>query len=120
MKLDFRVDGRTITHTLKNVLHAPNATNCLFSVSRFDEAGFRAEFGGGRVLLKRGQQTVGQGSKHGRLYLLDAHAQVPAVAHANVAEETRKLTWDEAHRAYGHLAHSGIRTLVSKAMVDGS
>src|SRR5271163_3384612 len=55
--LNFRVNGRTITHKLQNVLHAPNAANCLLSVSCLDQAGGRIEFANGtcRIVHKSGQ-----------------------------------------------------------------
>ncbi len=37
--LPFEINGRTITHTLTEVLHVPEAPNCLLSSSRFDDKG---------------------------------------------------------------------------------
>ena len=41
--VNFSVNGQTIRHQLKDVLHVPEAPNCLLSSTRFDESGGSSE-----------------------------------------------------------------------------
>ncbi|TFK17284.1 hypothetical protein FA15DRAFT_555832, partial [Coprinopsis marcescibilis] len=84
-------------HTLRDVLHVPDAPNCLLSVSRFDDAGGKIEFESGKCILKdKNGRIVGAGHKHGRLYRLHARAQLLGQERTNYAASI-KLTWDQWH-----------------------
>jgi hypothetical protein len=71
--VDFALNGKTICHKLRDVLHMPGAPNCLLSVSCIDEAQGHVEFSNGGCTLKdkRGN-TIGKGSLFDRLYILKA------------------------------------------------
>ena len=57
------VGDKTITHTLKDVLHMPKVPNCLLSLSHYDDRGGAVHFKNGQCVLKnREEVTVGQGS----------------------------------------------------------
>jgi hypothetical protein len=71
--VNFNVDGKLIRHTLREVLHTPDAENCLLSISRFDAGGGDILFKDGKAILRnKNSQTVGIGRVKNRLYLLDA------------------------------------------------
>src|ERR1700759_1352396 len=68
--LNFDVNGKTVPHTLRDVLHVPHATNCLVSVSRHDPAGCSAEFRDrGCTLKDKSGRIVGKGILKNKLYL---------------------------------------------------
>src|SRR5271168_4672618 len=58
--------------------------------------------------------VIGRGTRKGRLYLLDTQIQ----GQANLAT-TPKLTWDQWHQCYGHIAISLLEWLNWEDMVDG-
>jgi hypothetical protein len=71
--VNFAVGDKTITHTLKDVLHVPKVPNCLLSLSCYDDGGGVVHFKDGQCVLKnKAGMTVGQGSKSDQLYKLDA------------------------------------------------
>ncbi|KAF8222696.1 hypothetical protein L208DRAFT_1522129, partial [Tricholoma matsutake] len=71
--INFNVDGKIIWHTLWEVRHAPDAENCLLSISHFDAGGGDIQFKDGMAILqKKSNLTVGIGRVKNRLYLLDA------------------------------------------------
>jgi hypothetical protein len=49
--VNFNVDGKLIRHTLWEVLHAPDAENCLLSISHFDAGGGDIQFKDGKAIL---------------------------------------------------------------------
>ena len=70
MIVNLKVDGKLIWHI---VLHAPNANNCLLSISHFDAGGGDIHFKTGEAILQnKNRQTVGIGKVINGLYLLDA------------------------------------------------
>ena len=73
ISIKFKVNNKFITHKLQHTLYIPEAPNCLFSASRFDETG-------GKVIIQKGKcsledkngNTVRHGILQRRLYLIDA------------------------------------------------
>ena len=117
MTIDFKVEGKTIQHRVKDVLYVPEAPNCLVSVSRFEEAGGSVVFKNGKCfLLTKDNRLVGRGTRRGRLYYLDAHAVI-AQEYANVAKVGR--SWNDWHRRYGHVSISNLEIIARKQLVDG-
>jgi hypothetical protein len=117
--VNFTVNGQTISHRLREVLYIPEARNSLLSISRFDESGGDITFKAGTHRLSdKNKGLVRTGLKSGRLYLLDARAQLNGNEHANVVA-LRKPSWDEWHCCYGHLGITRLETLKSKQLVDG-
>jgi len=117
--VDFAVNGETIRHQLRDVLHVPGAPNCLLSVPRIDEAQGHVEFSNGECTLKdKKGNTIGKGSLFDRLYILKARAQLTSQEKANYASP-EKLSWDQWHRIFGHIAISSLEQLDRDKMVDG-
>jgi transposase InsO family protein len=117
--LNFKVDGKLIRHVLREVLHAPDADNCLLSISRFDAGGGDIHFKTGVAILRnKSKQTVGIGKVINRLYLLDARAELPGQERANLAT-TQKLSWDQWHRRFGHLSMGALEKLNKEKLVKG-
>ena len=117
IEMTFNVEGKEIRHCMKDVLHVPEAPNCLLSVSRFEEAGGSIVFKDGKCSLRtRDGRLVGCGSRKGRLYLLDAQAVV-AQGYAHIAKIG--TSWNDWHRRYGHVGISTLETIARKKLVDG-
>ena len=91
------VNGQTIPHRLRDVLHVPSAPNCLLSAARFDDAGGKFEGGDGRCFLKnKTNNIIAEGTRIGRLYLLNGRAQLLGQERTNYAAAP-KLPWDQWH-----------------------
>ena len=113
------VNGQTIPHRLRDVLHVPSAPNCLLSAARFDDAGGKFEGGDGRCFLKnKTSNIIAEGTRIGRLYLLNGRAQLLGQERTNYAA-VPKLPWDQWHRRYGHISISALERLDRENMVDG-
>ena len=54
----------------------------------------------------------------GRLYIMEARIQFWSQEKANYAA-SNKLTWDQLHRLFGHIAISSMEQLDREKMVDG-
>jgi hypothetical protein len=118
--VNFSVEGKIISHRLANVLHVPNAANCLLSGTRFDEGGGTFSGGNGKCsLTNKNGQLVGTGSKTGGLYLLDARAQLLDQERTNYASTGQKRTWDQWHKNFGHIAIPSLECLHREKMVNG-
>ena len=71
--VDFAVNGKTIRHQLWDVLHVPDAPNCLLSIPHIDEAQGHVEMKGGECILKDKEGIIiRKGNLSGRLYILEA------------------------------------------------
>ncbi|CAA7262638.1 unnamed protein product [Cyclocybe aegerita] len=117
--VNFAVEGKNVRHQLRDVLHVPEALNGLISVSRLDETGGYPIFRKGKVILKnKDDTTIGTGHTANRLYLMNARAELPGMEKANLATPT-KLTWDQWHRRFGHIAISSLQKLEQEALVNG-
>jgi len=91
----FSVEGKIIQHQLYDVLHIPDAPNCLLSISQLDDSGGHVDFRkGGCRLFDVKNQIIGEGWKINRLYQLYAWAELPGQEHANLATP-KALTWDQ-------------------------
>ena len=113
------INGKSVPITLKDVIYSPTSLNCLLSIRRIDANGGSATFKNGNVFIKgRNGNTIFEGKVHNRLYLLNARAN-QAKERANFAMHKRALTWDEWHRALGHLSISSIEKLVKSGTVTG-
>jgi transposase InsO family protein len=97
----------------------PNAPNCLLSATHFDDAGGIFEGGNGKCLLKdKANKIVAEGTRIGRLYLLNGRAQLLRQERTNYVA-TPKLSWDQWHRCFGHISISALECLDWKNMVNG-
>ena len=117
--VNFSVKGNNIRHQLREVLHVPEAPNSLLSISHLDNGGGHVTFqDGGCELYNKTNQLIGKGTKVGRLYRLEARAQLQTNEHENLAAP-KKLSWDQWHHRYGHLGMSGLETLLKQGLVKG-
>ena len=108
-----------ICHQLWDVLHVPDAPNCLLSIPHIDEAQGHVEMKGGECILKDKEGIIiRKGNLSGRLYILEAKTQFPSQEKANYTA-SNKLTWDQWHQLYGHIAISSLEQLDQDKMVDG-
>jgi transposase InsO family protein len=114
-----RVNDQNLTVTLKDVLYAPDAINNLFSISRLDENGGRAQIENGQIILRnRADCIMAIGKRIDRLYILNAKTKIVHDDTSATATEVHG-TWDEWHRRFGHVGLSGLKRLLQAEMVDG-
>jgi len=115
----FSVEGKIIRHQLHDVLHIPDAPNCLLSISRLDDNGGHVDFQKeGCRLFDVKNQIIGEGRKVNRLYQLYAWAELPGQECANLTTP-KALTWDQWHRHFRHISISGLERLKWEGLVDG-
>jgi len=119
ISVNFDVNGKIITHQLKNVLYVPEAKNCLLSLGRFNEGDGHVVFKDRKCTLygKKGN-IVGMGTKQGGLFLLSARAQLGGQERANIAA-SKHLTWDQWHRCFGHVSIASLQRLECQNLVEG-
>ena len=90
--VDFTINGKTICHQLCNVLHVPDAPNCLLSIPHIDEAQGLVEMHGGECKIKdKNGIVIGKGNLSGRLYIMEARTQFQSQEKANYTA-SNKLT----------------------------
>jgi len=119
VNLKFEFNGKTFDHQLRNTLYTPDAPNCLLSFSRFDDTNGKVDFNDGMCWLKnRDGKVIGKGYKHQWLYLLTARAILPVQERSNYAT-SKKITWYEWHRCFGHISISSLRQLDKQDLVSG-
>ncbi len=110
----YDVEGKKITLTFKNALHAPSLSANLISVSQFDRGGYYSLFGGGRVVITKG--LGGTPILHGRgssgMYVLDSSQ---SVAMLSTSAPVDLQTW---HRRFAHSDVERIREMAAKGLVD--
>ncbi|CCA76258.1 hypothetical protein PIIN_10253 [Serendipita indica DSM 11827] len=116
--LDFDLGTSRITHTLKDVLHVPNAKHNLVSTSRIDAAGLHMVYGGGMCQITRGRRIMGTGRCVQGMYVLDAKARGRMERIMTVSEE-KSIGWDELHRRFGHVSTAALMEMKKKGMVNG-
>jgi transposase InsO family protein len=117
--VNFDVNGTIIPHKLQDVWHIPEAKNCLVLQGRFDDSGGSVHLKNGKVeLYNKNGKIVGQGVKRGRLFILNARAQIPSQERINYAA-SHKLSWNKWHQRYGNISISALQQLKNKHLVDG-
>jgi GAG-pre-integrase domain len=121
------MNGNSIPHTLRDVLHVPDATNCLISVSRHDAVGGIVEFcDRGCTLRHKDRKIVGKGTLKNKSYLLfvNVNKTNTTLQGLGMQEQTNqsrddKATWEEWHKHYGHISVTAIQQLSQRDMVTG-
>ena len=113
VRLLMRLPGDKVKRcVLHDVLHVPDLSCNLVSVSKVSEKGKVTEFNESGCRLKKSDGTgVALVMRHGRLYLLDCQP----LELAYVA----RLNEDLWHRQYGHLGNDSLRQLAVEQLVDG-
>ena len=102
----FKVDGRDVSVTLQDAIHAPEISSNLISMGRLTKAGFTFSGSGDNFFIKKGDRTIGCGRKFNNLYQLNV---TPTALTAYVTKTRR--TWYEWHCIMGHLNKAQLRDL---------
>jgi transposase InsO family protein len=109
---------------LDKAMFVPSSDISLLSFSKFDKAGCRIEFFGGRCTITdvKTNQIVLTGTMRKSLYYLDGI--VPSAAVSSVPTKVYhttnlEITLDLMHRRLGHLNISAVKRLFKKNMVSG-
>ncbi len=104
--------GKVKRCVLQDVLHVPDLSCNLVSVSKVSEMGKVTEFDGSGCVIKNSNGTViAVAVRCGRLYFLDCHR----CEQVNLVGENEEL-W---HKRYGHLSNDRLTQLAVKQMVNG-
>jgi transposase InsO family protein len=118
--LTFKVNGEDIHHHLQEVLYVPESSNSLLSQGLFEEKGGKVTFDNGvcKLWSKSNQRLLGIGKRYNGLYPLNAKVSYPI---SNLAKPTtsRKLSWDQWHKYYGHIGISSLQKLHKENLVNG-
>ena len=115
--LTFALGSKTRACFLREAIHCPTTPFNLVSVSRLTDAGYRAIFEGTTVEIRsRNGTLLATGEKVSHLYRLHA---APAPANSTISHACTARTWDDWHRAFGHLNRAAVRRLKTKEMVTG-
>lgn len=116
--LSFALGKSSRACIIREAIHCPTAPFNLISVGRLTDAGYRAIFKDDMVEIRSPQGTLlAIGDKISRLYKLRATPRSASTGENTHAFPAR--TWDEWHRALGHLNHAAVRRLKTKNMVKG-
>jgi len=101
---------------LKEAIHAPGFSFTLLSVGRLDDAGCKTIFGSGMcTILDTSRKSIAMIPKADSLYRLVETKPISGTGHANVA----KMSISEAHRKFGHIAHTAVKHAVRNGLVTG-
>lgn len=113
VRLSMRLPGGKVKKCmLQEVLHVPDLSYNLVSVSKVSEMGKVTEFNeSGCRIRNSGGEVVAMATRCGSLYFLDCQAH----EQASVAGSSEDL-W---HRRYGHLGGDGLKRLAEERLVDG-
>jgi hypothetical protein len=97
----------------------PDAPNCLLSILHIDKTHEHVKMKEGKCIIKDKKGIIiGKGSLSERLYILKAQTQFQSQKKANYVA-SNKLTWDQWHQLYGHIAISSLEQFDQDKMVDG-
>ena len=112
------VNGSKRWVKIHNVLHVPDLSGSLISVSHLQDRGIMTRTtDSGKMLLELNGRTVGTANRIGRSYVLSGVGPESAIAYRAVA---KAMTLEEAkiwHRRYGHLTSQSLRRV--HTVVDG-
>lgn len=111
VRLDVLVNDQRQELTLRNVLHVPEISKNLLSVSQATANGMDAVFGDNdcRLIERSSGETAVQAKRRGKMYALMEETAVQAM----IASETSQV--DLWHQRLGHLSVHGIKTLQAQA-----
>src|SRR5258705_1554488 len=105
--LHSKINGKIIPITLHNVLFVPDAANCLFSIGKVYQAGGRAKQKNGSIqIYDASNNLVLQGHQSHSVYVLEAKV-APQKETINTM-----ISWNEAHRRYGHISQLSLKTII--------
>ncbi len=108
------VDCSTSTIKLNNVLHIPSFGRQFLSVAQTDRRGLLIELKDGKCIIRRKDNVVATGTRHGALYILDA----PNTHRYN--EVSYVSTLQSLRERLAHVNPKGILHMVNRRVVKGA
>ena len=110
--------GKTSRCELHEVLHVPDLSYNLFSVSKAVEAGKMVEFNETSCqILDTNGKPITNAMRVGNLYYLNCLTErQQANAADNQSQQSKEDVW---HRCYGHLGVQNLQKLAEEELVDG-
>lgn len=116
IRLQCVVGGEKQVQVLTDIVHAPDAPHNLISISRALKAKSQVLFADGRVRIRSPLKTiVMEGHVHGRLFNMN----VEPIRNDRAHVAKGGCTWEEWHKALGHLNYESVKMLSEKGMVRG-
>ncbi len=111
----FRLNGKDVKLTFKNVLHSPSLVANLISISALDKAGLSTVFSNScAIICNNSGNEVFTGSGSEGMYILDT-APIPQ-AMSSHSLPTSLCDW---HRCFVHMSPKTIEEMASKKLIDG-
>jgi len=104
--------------TLLDVKLLPKHESCLLSIGRFEAAGGEVKFKNGGCGLYMKGRLILKGKRVRNLYELDTKTIFP-IESAAVSIQSRKLSWNEAHRTLGHLSLTSMKKIFQHELITG-
>src|SRR5271168_2077514 len=102
----------------RNAIHAPGMAFTLISISRLDQAGYSVTFNKNLCSIKNPSgKTIATIPHTNGLYKIAATKASDVADSANMA--AGKMTISEAHRKFGHIAHSAIKHAITSGFISG-
>src|SRR6202522_4108982 len=112
-------NGSAKTKTVfKNAIHAPDMAFTLISISRLDQAGYTVTFNKNMcTIMNPSGKVIGKIPHSNGLYKISGPMSPAANETVNLA--SNKMTISEAHKKFGHIAHSAIKYAITNSQVTG-
>src|SRR5271154_1511719 len=104
--------------TLLDVKLIPSQENCLLSIGRLEAAGGHAVFKNGSCSLYMKGKLTAKGKHIQHLYELNVKTIFP-IESVSVANQSRQLSWNEAHRTLGHLSLTSMKKIFQNELITG-
>ena len=103
---------------LKDTIYAPEMAFTLISVSHLDQANCSTTFKGGQCIIQNPKgMVIATLPLSNDLYRLAKTSSTNLSAHANLT--SAKMTIQEAHLKFSHIAHDAIKFGVTKGLIFG-
>src|SRR5271163_3325536 len=88
------------------------------SIGRLEAAGGHAVFKNGSCSLYMKGKLAAKGKRVRHLYELNAKTIFP-IESVSVANQSRQLSWNEAHRTLGHLSLTSMKKIFQNELITG-
>jgi hypothetical protein len=116
VSIDLPNGSKTTNVTLKDAFYVPDMTRTLISIGKLDQAGFSAEFGGQKCIIRApAKKVIAQLPLINGLYKVNEKSS--SLESANVA--VQKVSLAEAHQIMGHVSHSAVKATIAKGRIVG-
>ena len=105
---------------LYNCVHIPSDQPNLLSLSRLDRAGGSIRIKSGSIqLFDSTGISICDGKADGRLYTLNMHSTSNLTPSTFSSNNPRGRTWEEWHKAMGHINVQSLKLMKEKNLVEG-